>query len=676
MRHGSKLRHMRTSWDWNFSDVPPPPRGWFGDMSGWQNAWGGGNIDQGNWSHQRHHHGHQSRQNKSATWHAEVPPNFQQWSRADCSGGNLYGGQAGGQGSRQKEYRGNSDHLRGRNRGGWDEGRDSRENPYQWRAAKEPSSQAAGQQAEASRNLTHKSLKSFKSLQSLVKDSQKQDGPMKGYQSRESSSGERAPVNKGLGPPKIDKQYRWAPYPASKLNDIPPLLDLQPSAIENRQGHGSQLPEWHPKSGQQSRQRDAPSDAPNTKDQDDRRRRRSLNQNSGSSTSSESPSTTSTSNSKKAERSSAAAAVEHTDKAPPPSSSSSSPRTNLSRASSQDSVQLRASSSRLQESGASRSTSRSSASAAEQERMLSDMLKRAKETLLDKRPSANPWASGEQGAGTPPHLREPDDYAPSTRSERANHGRGKSDKSQVELPAAADDGHCAADRSPPDTRHASIQTESLSLQSVQVSTSTADRKDEEDMKEEEDEDMVTTAPTSAHAAEEGFSSDGNTQKEDASAQASAQANADGYATVPSLSKLALPACLKRDLGRHIGTKGKTALGHEPNLNSARRIRNVSGPRKSESEKDSSLKPIVRDLISSTGTRRNVNWDQVYQEVSRKKQEKGKGLPRYVQWLKNNNFGRFEKTFHLKKLSFENINCSWKMCLWKICSNSCLSFAIL
>lgn len=98
-------------------------------------------------------------------------------------------------------------------------------------------------------------------------------------------------------------------------------------------------------------------------------------------------------------------------------------------------------------------------------------------------------------------------------------------------------------------------------------------------------------------------------------------------SVPSLSKLALPACLQRDLNRHMGTKGKAA-SHEPNLNIARRIRNVSGTRKEKwhPEKDLGLKPTLRQLISTSGSRRNVNWDQVYQEVNRKKQ--GKGLPRY------------------------------------------------
>ncbi|XP_041122231.1 zinc finger protein 106-like [Polyodon spathula] len=97
--------------------------------------------------------------------------------------------------------------------------------------------------------------------------------------------------------------------------------------------------------------------------------------------------------------------------------------------------------------------------------------------------------------------------------------------------------------------------------------------------------------------------------------------------VTDLSKLGLPASLKRDLTRHITSKNKTG-SHEPNLNIARRIRDISGSRKNDSDKESGLKPTLRQLISSSGSCRNVDWDQVYQQVSRKKQEQGKGMPRF------------------------------------------------
>ncbi|NWJ06147.1 ZN106 protein, partial [Crypturellus undulatus] len=96
--------------------------------------------------------------------------------------------------------------------------------------------------------------------------------------------------------------------------------------------------------------------------------------------------------------------------------------------------------------------------------------------------------------------------------------------------------------------------------------------------------------------------------------------------LPDLSKLGLPASLQRDLTRHISLKSKAGTHlPEPNLNNARRIRNVSGHRRSETEKESGLKPTLRQILSAS--RRNVNWDQVIQQVTKKKQELGKGLPR-------------------------------------------------
>ncbi|XP_072314464.1 zinc finger protein 106 isoform X2 [Eucyclogobius newberryi] len=95
-----------------------------------------------------------------------------------------------------------------------------------------------------------------------------------------------------------------------------------------------------------------------------------------------------------------------------------------------------------------------------------------------------------------------------------------------------------------------------------------------------------------------------------------------------VSKLDLPPVFKRDLTKHmISNKAKSAVSLEPNLNIARRVRNLSESKKSDSDKDSGLKPTVRQLLSSSGSRRNVNWDQVYHEV-RKKQDKGKGMPRF------------------------------------------------
>ncbi|KAM4690004.1 zinc finger protein 106 [Rhinophrynus dorsalis] len=105
------------------------------------------------------------------------------------------------------------------------------------------------------------------------------------------------------------------------------------------------------------------------------------------------------------------------------------------------------------------------------------------------------------------------------------------------------------------------------------------------------------------------------------------ANNSSNPILPELSKLGLPASLQRDLSRHISSRSKTGTNlPEPNLNSARRIRNVSGHRKSETDKDSGLKPTLRQILNAS--RRNINWEQVIQHVTKKKQELGKGLPRF------------------------------------------------
>lgn len=139
------------------------------------------------------------------------------------------------------------------------------------------------------------------------------------------------------------------------------------------------------------------------------------------------------------------------------------------------------------------------------------------------------------------------------------------------------------------------------------------------------EDAQADDPVKAHVSyeTEGF--------ESASLDAELQKNDLGQSSgplLPELSKLGFPASLQRDLTRHISLKSKTGAHlPEPNLNSARRIRNISGHRKGETEKESGLKPTLRQILNAS--RRNVNWEQVIQQVTKKKQELGKGLPRCV-----------------------------------------------
>ncbi|CAJ1074686.1 zinc finger protein 106 [Xyrichtys novacula] len=161
------------------------------------------------------------------------------------------------------------------------------------------------------------------------------------------------------------------------------------------------------------------------------------------------------------------------------------------------------------------------------------------------------------------------------------------------------------------------------LQSLQVSTSTvessdpaASSKDGEEIKRKENETCQKEVMQSVEA--------GQSSESDTSRNGETQQTVSGSNTT-SLSKLDLPPVLKRDLTKHISSKSKTG-SHEPNLNIARRVRNLSESRRGDADKDSGLKPTVRQLISSS-SRRNVNWEQVYQEV-RKKQDQGRGMPRF------------------------------------------------
>lgn len=142
-----------------------------------------------------------------------------------------------------------------------------------------------------------------------------------------------------------------------------------------------------------------------------------------------------------------------------------------------------------------------------------------------------------------------------------------------------------------------------------------------DLKASLEEDGEENAITNDHPREEDY---------DVHLNHNLQKGAGGQPMCPLLP--GLPASLQRDLTWRTSLKSKTG-SHlpEPNLNSARRIRNVTGHRKNETEKDSGLKPTLRQIISVS--RRNINWEHVIQQVTKKKQELGKGLPRYVDdWL--------------------------------------------
>uniref|UniRef100_UPI00358F6251 zinc finger protein 106 isoform X2 n=1 Tax=Myxine glutinosa TaxID=7769 RepID=UPI00358F6251 len=122
--------------------------------------------------------------------------------------------------------------------------------------------------------------------------------------------------------------------------------------------------------------------------------------------------------------------------------------------------------------------------------------------------------------------------------------------------------------------------------------------------------------------------------------------------VLAFSKLRLPTALQRDLVRHLApSRGRTGSAvPEPNLSQARhRISyGVSGgantstgcssgnggesqaagvARKSDSDREgSSIKPALQQLLKTP--RRSIDWEQAVRVVTRRRQEAGKGQPRF------------------------------------------------
>lgn len=219
-----------------------------------------------------------------------------------------------------------------------------------------------------------------------------------------------------------------------------------------------------------------------------------------------------------------------------------------------------------------------------------ETLRKARQIVLEKKSSAD--TSRNKQAETAPHTLDVTPVQVRTNGCRQNAAK-PSVPSQLgaEKPGSADS--------------------SQFLQSFQVSTSTTESSETSISHGEKEENRRKGEKDEASQAAEAAQSSGS--------EASRTSDPSG------LSRLDLPPVLKRDLTKHISSKSK-GVNHEPNLNIARRVRNLSESRRGDADKDSGLKPTVRQLISSSGSRRNVNWEQVYQEV-RKKQDKGKGMPR-------------------------------------------------
>lgn len=586
--HDNRRWHHQKGGSWvpRFSNFPLPSRS--GLNSNFQEPRRGPDFDRDNWNR---------RQNRSATWHAEGPPDLQRWESIDARGGSLHG-RGSYWGGRQGMYAGCAPHQR--NQSSWpskegNRGNFERQNDLHWQRSKSNHCTAS------SRTPHHQ--KPHQSTESQKKCYQRQEG-----------CGENDPT-KGKG--KCDKTHRWAPYPSALLEEPLSQGGIQPASNKvnldtpvhsNERGLNASIQGLAGRSQTDLGSSLLESSKPQQEYENEYRK-----QNTSPNKRNESSWKTQRLSHISSPSFSLPLPAQRLEK---PTNKQSEKRVNLSRTSSQDSVNSKASKH-------SHSDSQSSLAVSicqEQEQLLSEMLRKAKENLLNKQTSVEKTVKEDELKDAELHIKEDELIRVSELSNEKEHGRS-------ERKSVKHSGRCKEEENNGRRKEwRPLRTESAvqsgcstkdgnlpSLQSLQVSTSTMDREDEEECAKSED----LVQDQGIQAMDEGVMSDSE------SSHASNSLTMAGC-SVPSLKKLALPPSLKRDLNRHIGSKGK-GVAHEPNLNIARRFRNASGTR--ESEKDNGLKPTLRQLINSSASRRNVNWDQVYQEVHRKKQEQGKGLPR-------------------------------------------------
>uniref|UniRef100_A0A672N715 Zinc finger protein 106-like n=1 Tax=Sinocyclocheilus grahami TaxID=75366 RepID=A0A672N715_SINGR len=520
---------------------------------------------------------HPSRDVRCATWHAQGPPNLQKWDSVGRHGGrfhnqgNFWGGRQGGFGVCPP--RACPPQLR---------------NQFPWNNS----------QFNVPWNGQYMSPPRL--FKSPAKEPQKtpssSENQTQGEQILEESGGEHDP-NKGKGQ-KSEKAHQWAPYPQAKLGDPSSQTNPQPT-LDNSDVESPQTSSFNV--GSQDMERISKADQKNCQykptepEESDCREQNSCFKNIGS-TSMDSFSYPSTSTTRRTEK--------------PSKLAEDGSEMNLKQTGRQDFV----SSKGFKHSHSSSEFPQHATSNAEQD-LLSEMLQKAKETLLNRN-NSNDISGTEsclKGSKAVPQIKEHVESS-ELKNQKLHESKKTLNKNKVQESLGFVKS-LSNEQEQLTSTETSVQIGNVrsdtrpSLQSLQVSTSTMDHEDEEECGEMEENQVMDTL-------DEGLCSTGEGSHSSPSQQTAGD-------SVPPLSKLALPACLQRDLNRHMGTK---AASHEPNLNIARRIRNVSGTRKNETDKDSGLKPTLRQLISSSGSRRNVNWDQVYQEVNRKKQ--GKGLPRF------------------------------------------------
>lgn len=554
-----------------------------------------------------------SKQGKSATWHAQEPPNLQKWASAELAGGSLYS--QDGLGNKQWDQGAFSGNQRSRlpwlSNGGSSNGIYGRNNISLSPQRSRPLSLLGPCPVyPPPPSFFTRALNQFQNPGN-DQGGQQGDGLKNGEGQTAEPDHNSSKSSKTFGSnPKLDKACRWSPYPVTKGFESAPHKDTNPSSSDkyskvpkkqdkaretgafNRQSRPEQKPGQLTSSGQSVEEKGKHKPKPR-----DRSSSSSGSRNSSAQREAHQSATSGPSNQK------ANKPLLHKDR-----KMSSVPALNsgaqLSRGSSQAHAQSKPT---AKQSGFSSQAASVGPLQSRQERQLPETLMKARQIVLEKRGSL--------------------DGSRNNRMEMALHIVEEQQRNQTQIGVNKENRQNAAKPNLPESvrpEKPTLQSSDSSqfLQSLQVSTSTMEssepaassREDEENGKKAEKE--TRPADEAMQAGEAGQSSESDTSR---SGEAQTVSNTSG------LSKLDLPPVLKRDLTKHISSKSK-AGSHEPNLNIARRVRNLSESRRSDTEKDSGLKPTVRQLISSSGSRRNVNWEQVYQEV-RKKQDKGKGMPR-------------------------------------------------
>ncbi|KAJ8289630.1 hypothetical protein GJAV_G00003520 [Gymnothorax javanicus] len=571
-------------WGWGPTNFAPSPRGT--GMANWRGVDGRWNPAQGAW----HPRGapprtwNQGNQEQSSTWQEEVPPNLQTWGR----GG--WGGK-----SRNKGFQGFSPKNKGQQQPPPQSGGDGiySESEFYWE-------QRAAQFLEGmnSMDFTSNELPQtgamhfdgrpggcFGGPSGWERGHQAQRG---GYHSREISNGDHGKTNSSK-----DRLYRWSPYPTAKLGDAPPTAS-------NEEGRGPLAgygtgPSMQVKDlklkfdfvlgAMKSQDPTRGSSAPQPQEGTNKKKKKKKQKHHKSGH-----------DDQDGWRDESKPAVPKDPKSGREASSTTRPvpRRKFTRWD----CEFPAPTKLFRQPSVEAGGPQSRRGSADTSSAVACLERKAREAESTEDRTGQDWVGRRRNSEGAHH---PTFDHNSSGCRRSSYPQDELKKAETSQPAPA-----------------------LSLQSVQVSTSTCDTPERAELSPRPDEDSRearSEKEQAGHATDEGLGSDSDPSRP-GPGPGSAQPS-----SVPALNKLGLPASLKRDLSRHMGPRGKSGI-HEPNLNIARRIRNLSGTRKGEAEKDTGLKPTLRQLISSTGSRRNVNWDQVYQEVNRKKQEQEKGMPRF------------------------------------------------